>query len=109
MSVQVNDNTIRMVQGDYLKIAFDTTDAGGDAYDFQDGDRIYFLLAPKGRTLAVVEAEIPTETGLIVIDSEQSAKLASGEYWWQVRVNFADGREETYAEGRLIVDRGISP
>lgn len=89
---EVNGTTIRMTRGDTARFSITVNNPDGTEYTLQTGDIITFTMKKHAGSTA---ADL-TKTGAeIVIDHDDTASLAVGEYVYDIDITLANGDVHT--------------
>lgn len=104
MSYRIYGNEIRLTRGDTfdakIKIKMRNTK---DLYVPRTGDKIFFGL--KKRTedaLCLIYKEIPIDTMILHLDSEDTKYLDFGNYWYDIQLTRPDGYVCTFITKSLF-------
>lgn len=96
MSCVISNNEISLTRGDTL-IAQVTLMDGCDEYEPQEGDVIRFAMKKNyGKNEVLIKKEIPIDTLVLEILPEDTKSLSFGDYVYDVEIEFADGRVDTF-------------
>lgn len=95
---KLTDETFRisLTRGDTLKVDFQIKKDGAE-YIPADGDVIRFAVKKKvtdARTL--INKVIPNDTMQLILNPEDTKRMAFGEYRYDVQITFADGTVNTF-------------
>lgn len=109
MSYSVSKNQITMTRGDtaIFKISVDYLNTG-DPYVPEEGDVIRFTLKKylSDRTSLLVKIVL-TDTMLLRIDSEDTAGLAFGRYYYDIQLIKSDGKTDTFISDILELTKEV--
>ena len=84
--LEINKEKIRLSKGDHITIRL-TTKLNGEDYQLQHGDRLEF-------TISKQDVDIIKKTftsNLLVFTSEETNRLQSGKYRYDIRLYFKEG------------------
>ena len=108
-------NNIRIVRGDTGEITVELETSGGEPYVFTENDYLKFGVkrSPFDSAL-VIEKDIPTDTGKLVLDSESTANLEFGDYLYDIRLYSVDSETgavsvSTPISGKFSVGYNVLP
>lgn len=109
MSYSVSKNKITMTRGDtaIFKISIDYLTTG-DPYIPRKGDVIRFTLKKylSDRTALLVK-DILIDTLLLRIDSEETAGLPFGRYYYDIQLIRPDGKIDTFISDILMLTKEV--
>lgn len=102
--INVNGTNIEMTRGDTLILQV-TIYQDDEPYVPQEGDAVRFAMKHaklNGSKTQFVDvepvatADIPTDTMLLRLESEQTKSLEFGDYIYDIQITFADGTVDTF-------------
>ena len=97
MSYHIFGTTITLTRGDTFTAHVEITDTAGEPYIPGEGDTVRFAMKAKYadiRPLLVVD--IPTDTMLLTLRSEDTKDLAFGKYVYDIQLTRATGEVDTF-------------
>lgn len=103
---QVNNKTkeITLTKGDTLKVEIQII-VNGEIYTPKSGDSLRFAMKKSYKTFKVLlYKQIPIETCLLHLQPEDTKKLYSGEYVYDIQITFENGDVETFIKGKFILE-----
>lgn len=110
--IKINGTTITMTRGDTLVVEVGIM-RGNEAYVPQEGDTVRFAMKNKSMNLYKTEysdpepllvVNIPTDTLVLVIESDATKPFGFGEYVYDIQLTHNDGAVDTFiAEAALIL------
>ena len=109
MSYSVSNNGIKMTRGDtaIFRISVDYL-ATGNPYEPEEGDRIRFTIKKylSDRSALLVK-DVPTDKLLLHIDSEDTAGLSFGRYYYDIQLIKGDGEIDTFISDILELTKEV--
>lgn len=107
---KINDNTfnITLTRGDYLAVTVTMTKDNAE-YTPVDG-RLRIAVKKRYRdpdSEVLINKEIPLNTCLLEIESEDTKSLAYGDYDYDIEYTDAQGHPDTFIEGKLTLTKEV--
>lgn len=104
MSCTIKNNLIRLTQGDSLVTKVSITDADGNEYIPSEEDKIRFALKKDytSKKILIVK-DIPYDTLILRLDSEDTGKLEPGEYRYDIEITLSDGTVDTFIDRQKFI------
>lgn len=97
MSFKVNRNTIYLTRGDTFKAQVTIENPDGTVYTPVEGDTIRFALKKSiDDAECLIYKDIPIDTGLLVINPEDTKSLEFGSYVYDVQLTKVNGDVDTF-------------
>lgn len=95
----VNGTTVTHTHGDSLFLTFPLVNQDDTPYEIQTGDKLTFLLRKKPGRSPIITKNIPTDTLMLYLTSEETKALGSGptngHYVYDVELETAAGYVDT--------------
>ena len=115
MGYSVSGTTIKMTKGDtaffYMTPYVKEPDGTRTPYTPNPGDSIRFALKKYMRDISGIDREpllchraIPTDTFLLELNPDDTARLDYGKYYYDVQLTDAAGHVDTYISGLLELE-----
>lgn len=102
--VRIKNNTITITRGDTLETTISIMTRGGDTYVPSECDRIRFALKKSyADSRPLIIKEIPTDTMVLRLESEETRLLKAGKdpYVYDVQITMENGTVDTFISGNL--------
>ncbi len=97
MSYAVSGTTITLTRGDTFKALIEITNVDGSSYAPQEGDSVRFAMkADYTDAEPLVIKDIPIDTMMLIIEPEDTKKLAFGKYVYDIQLTKASGEVDTF-------------
>lgn len=121
--VQVMNNKILMTRGDSLRLQLDIYQTDGSKYQIQSGDSIRFAasisyaddkdnykLVINKQIEHIVDSNVENDPGILLLslDPEDTNKLNSGTYNYDIQITFSDGRVDTFIASTLTISPEVA-
>lgn len=98
---------IELTRGDTLLLTIAPT-VDGEIYVGEDGDVIRFAMKRKHSIGApALVKNIPLDTMQLCLEKEETARLAVGEYDYDIEYTGLDGYRETFIEGSIRIMKDV--
>ena len=104
MGYSVSGNRITMTRGDTVKLKVDIDyKQTGEPYEPQEGDVVRFSVKKfvSDRT-PLIEKDIPTDSLLLVIDSDDTKGMSFGTYHYDIQLIKQNGDTDTFIENESL-------
>ncbi|MBR5535946.1 MAG: hypothetical protein IKU60_04785 [Clostridia bacterium] len=101
----VEDNNITITKGDSGRVKLKFQNRDGSEYTPESGEEIVFSVKRKKESFS--EVVLDKRGCEVVIDSGESEKLPSGEYWYDVCIKKGESERCTAIEGKFIVRKAV--
>jgi len=102
LSYNVSGTTITLTRGDTFMAQVSITDADGNAYNPVEGDAIRFAMKKQYTDPEpLLIKQIPIDTMKLIIDPDDTKKLAFDTYKYDIELTKASGDVDTFINGRL--------
>lgn len=97
MSYSVSGTSITLTRGDTFIADLQIFQKNGDPYEAKPGDRIRFAMKQniKDATPLILK-EIPVSTMKLILEPEDTKRLAFGKYLYDVEITKANGDVDTF-------------
>lgn len=103
---QINNKTkqITLTKGDTLKLEIQIM-IDGEVYTPNANDSLRFAMKKSYKTSNVlINKPIPIETRILHIEPQDTKRLYSGEYVYDIQITFENGDVDTFIKGRFILE-----
>ena len=103
MSYSTSSNNIRLTRGDTANFNVTIKTRSGDIYEPVEGDTVVFTMKrrPTDKNTILVK-QIPIDTLLLTIESEDTKNLEFGTYSFDLQLIFANGDVDTFIENKHL-------
>lgn len=99
---------IYMTRGDTLKTAVTTLLPDGTEYIPTAEDTIRFAVKKRYKDAEpVLSVEIPTDTMMLQVDSDDTKGLRFGDYFYDIEITYADNVVDTFLAGNLVLTEEV--
>lgn len=96
MACTIKNNVIKLTRGDSMSTKVTITDADGNEYVPIEDDTIRFALKRENDKKVLIQKEIPYDTLILRLESEDTKKLEPGDYRYDVQITLSDGTVDTF-------------
>lgn len=97
MSQSISGTTITLTRGDTFKARISITDQDGNEYVPVNGDSIRFAMKTDyGDKSPLLIKQVPIDTLFLLIEPEDTKKLAFGKYVYDIELTRATGEVDTF-------------
>lgn len=107
---RINENTynIKLTRGDYLAVTVGMSKDGSEYRPVQGSLRMAVKKRYKDPDSEVlINKQIPLDTLLLELESEDTKSLAYGEYDYDIEYTDAQGHPDTFIEGKLTLTKEV--
>lgn len=99
---------IYMTRGDTLKASLSLLLRDGSEYVPTSSDTVRFAMKKRYKDAEpLVSVEIPHETMILQIDSDDTKDLRFGDYVYDIEITYADGVVDTFLAGNLTLTEEV--
>ena len=99
---------IYMTRGDTLKTSVTMMLKQGTEYVPAAGDVVRFAMKHRYKdSVPILSVEIPNETMILQVDSDDTKALRFGEYVYDIEITYADGVVDTFLAGSLFLTEEV--